>query len=110
MNENTIRFSFMCPAMLVLGLGMLVGPERAMAQRPIGIDVSHWQGTGINWASVKTSGVTFAWAKASEGTGYTDNTFAVNEANAKAAGVLIGAYHFARYDLNLGTNGADAEA
>ena len=27
-----------------------------------------------------------------------------------AAGVLIGAYHFARYDLDTGTNGAAAEA
>lgn len=92
--------------MLVLGLGMLVGPERALAQRPIGIDVSHWQGTGINWVSVKASGVTFAYCKATEGVGYTDNTFTINEANAKAAGVLIGGYHFARYDGNT----ADAEA
>ena len=81
-----------------------------MAQRPLGIDVSHWQGTGIDWVSVKNSGVTFAFCKASESTDFTDGAFAINAANAKAAGVLIGAYHFARYDVNLGTAGATAEA
>ena len=94
----------------MLFLGILAGPERTLAQRPLGIDVSHWQGTGLNWASIKSSGITFAYCKASEGTGYTDDTFAINEANAKAAGVLIGAYHYADFDINTGTNGAIAEA
>jgi GH25 family lysozyme M1 (1,4-beta-N-acetylmuramidase) len=109
MRANKVRFSFMCVAMLFLGLGMLVGPERALAQRATGIDVSHWD-TTINWTNVTAAGVTFAWAKASEGTDFTDGYFTTNEAQAKAAGVLIGAYHFARYDVNIGTNGADAEA
>jgi GH25 family lysozyme M1 (1,4-beta-N-acetylmuramidase) len=97
-------------AMLGLGLGMLAGPGRALAQRPLGIDVSHYQGAGINWSNVKSSGVTFAWAKASEGTNFVDADFTINEANAKAAGVLIGAYHYADFNLNTGTNGAASEA
>ena len=96
--------------MLALALGLLAGPERALAQRPIGIDVSSYQGSGINWSSVKSSGRTFAWAKATEGTYYIDADFTINEANAKAAGVYIGAYHFARPDLDTGTAGADREA
>jgi len=82
-----------------------------MAQRPLGIDVSSYQGQP-NWTSVKTSGsgIAFAWAKATEGTYYIDADFTYNEVNAKAAGVLIGAYHFARMDLNTGTAGADTEA
>jgi GH25 family lysozyme M1 (1,4-beta-N-acetylmuramidase) len=88
---------------------VFAGGYSVFAQRPLGIDVSHWQGT-INWTSVKNSGVTFAYCKATEGTDYTDPTFASNEANAKTAGVLIGAYHFARYDQNTGTAGAQAEA
>jgi len=59
-----------------------------------GIDISHWQGS-INWTSVKNSGKTFAFMKATEGTTYTDPTFATNWANAKAAGLIRGAYHFA---------------
>ena len=92
---------------------MVVGPGRVMAQRPLGTDVSHYQGSGINWATVKSAGVTFAWAKATESTSFTDSAFAINEANAKAAGVLIGAYHFARPSSHpnlTGANSADTEA
>jgi len=97
-------------AATIAALVLAAGPGRALAQRPLGIDVSHWDGTGINWTNVKSSGVSFTWAKATEATGYVDPTFALNEANARAAGVFIGGYHFARYDVNLGTNGAVAEA
>ena len=103
-------FSFRSITLLVLSLLLALGPGRALAQRPLGIDVSHYQGSSINWTSVRTSGVSFAWAKASEGTGFTDATFTINEANAKAAGVFIGGYHYARFDLNTGTSGAAAEA
>lgn len=74
--------------------------NRAHAQRPLGIDVSSYQGSGINWSSVKNSGRTFAWAKATEGTTITDADFAGNENNGKAAGVYMGAYHFAHPDLD----------
>ncbi len=101
--------------MLVLVLAMLTGPERAMAQRAVGIDVSDYQSSSINWGTLKsTYGISFGWAKCSEGTGtgsgYGGGNFTTYEANAKAAGVLIGAYHYARYDLNTGTAGATAEA
>jgi GH25 family lysozyme M1 (1,4-beta-N-acetylmuramidase) len=96
-------------APLILGLATFIGPGRALAQRPLGIDVSSYQGS-INWSSVKSSGRTFAWAKATEGTGYIDAYFTANEANAKAAGVYIGAYHFAHPELHTGTAGADTEA
>ncbi len=70
------------------------------AQRPLGIDVSSYQGSGIVWTSVKNSGVSFAWAKATEGVSVTDPDFTINAANAKAAGVLIGAYDFAHPEDN----------
>ncbi len=76
----------------------------------MGIDVSHWQGTALDWPAIKNSGIAFAYCKATEGVGYTDPTFTLNESGAKSAGLPIGAYHFARYDSNPGTNGADAEA
>jgi hypothetical protein len=57
-------------AMLVLVLAMLTGPERAMAQRAVGIDVSDYQSSSINWGTLKsTYGISFGWAKCSEGTG-----------------------------------------
>ena len=58
-----------------------------------GIDVSNYQGT-INWASVKKAGYTFAFAKATEGTTFTDRYFAANWQGMKKAGIIPGAYHF----------------
>ena len=55
--------------MLALGLGMLAGPERAVAARAVGIDVSDYQSASINWSTLKnTYGIVFGWAKCSEGT------------------------------------------
>ncbi|WP_344358160.1 GH25 family lysozyme, partial [Micromonospora lupini] len=62
-----------------------------------GIDVSHYQGT-INWESVADSGIDFAYAKATEGTDYTDPTYLTNRSGARANSVYFGAYHFGRPD------------
>jgi GH25 family lysozyme M1 (1,4-beta-N-acetylmuramidase) len=61
-----------------------------------GVDVSSYQGSSINWQSVRAAGRHFAFAKASEGTGFTDPSFTHNWPGMKAAGVLRGAYHFFR--------------
>ena len=103
------RRSLTSLAVLAAALAMVIVPVRALAQHPVGIDVSQFQGS-INWTGVKGAGITFAWARASEGVGFTDPNFTVNETGAKAAGVLIGAYHHGRFDLNTGTSGATAEA
>ncbi len=94
-----------------LGIILLIAAvSTGFAQRPMGVDVSSFQGTGIDWAAVKNFGISFAWAKATEGLTVNDGAFTVNEANARAAGVLIGAYHFAHPDTHLGLAGADEEA
>ncbi|MEV6302901.1 GH25 family lysozyme [Actinoplanes sp. NPDC051861] len=67
-----------------------------------GVDVSHHQGT-INWSQVAASGERFSYAKATEGTHFTDPSYAANNSGAKAAGLYAGAYHFARPDRNTGT-------
>jgi lysozyme len=77
-----------------------------MAQRPLGIDVSSYQG-GINWSSVHSDGVKFAYAKATEGTYFQDSTFNNNINNGKAAGVQMGAYDFCRPDLYCPSTEAD---
>jgi GH25 family lysozyme M1 (1,4-beta-N-acetylmuramidase) len=65
----------------------------------LGIDVSNWQGT-INWTEVAGDGVIFAWAKATEGLSVTDAYYLDNAQNGVAAGVYMGAYHFAHPDDN----------
>jgi GH25 family lysozyme M1 (1,4-beta-N-acetylmuramidase) len=67
-----------------------------------GVDVSGYQGSNINWSSVKAAGRVFAFAKATEGTGFIDSSFAHNWPGMRNAGVLRGAYHFFR----PGTDGA----
>ena len=83
------------------------------ATRSLGIDVSSFQGT-VNWNAVKSDGIDFAWAKATEGSAsyvnYTDAYLNANMAGANSAGVLIGAYHFAHPINDSGAAGAQAEA
>ncbi len=59
-----------------------------------GIDVSKYQGD-IDWQSVRQSGIEFAYIKATEGADKADPKFRQNWADAKAAGLRRGAYHFA---------------
>ena len=58
-----------------------------------GVDVSSYQGA-INWSAVRASGITFAFAKSSEGSSLVDPYFARNWAGMRAAGIVRGAYHF----------------
>ncbi len=60
-----------------------------------GIDISNHQ-AGANLAKAKAAGASFVFAKATEGLTYTDDHFAGFRAQAKAAGLWFGAYHFAR--------------
>ncbi len=91
-------------------LVMTFGYVPALAQRPLGHDVSSYQSASLNWASLKSNGLVFAWAKATEGLTVNDSDYTTFEANAKAAGVLIGSYHFAHPELHIGPAGADQEA
>jgi GH25 family lysozyme M1 (1,4-beta-N-acetylmuramidase) len=99
-----------------LALALILISTSALAQdRPMGTDVSSFQGSNLNWVTIKNDGIFFAWTKATEGpTGYYyDADFVTNEVKAKAAGVLIGAYHYAHpsLDTNItGANSADTEA
>lgn len=70
-----------------------------------GIDVSNHQGS-VNWSRVASDGITFAHAKASEGTYYRDPYFEQNRKGARAYGIHFGGYHFAQPDKST----AKAEA
>ena len=58
-----------------------------------GVDVSDAQGA-IDWAAARGAGIEWAAIKATQGTYNTQQRFAANWANARAAGVIRGAYHF----------------
>lgn len=60
-----------------------------------GIDVSHYQ-QQVDWETVATQGVQFAFVKATEGLTHQDTLFCENWDAMKMAGIKRGAYHFFR--------------
>jgi GH25 family lysozyme M1 (1,4-beta-N-acetylmuramidase) len=93
---------------LVIALTALlsVSASDAATTRAKGLDVSNWNGA-INWTKVAKAGYRFAFGKATEGTSYNDKTYTTNRNGSEAAGLVFGAYHFAR---PTGTNLAGATA
>jgi lysozyme len=91
--KSSIKQTFAFVAAVTL-LG--VGEVRAnnTTHSLLGIDVANFQGQ-ITWTSVKGDGVAYAFAKATESTGFTDADFAGNMSRGKGAGLQMGAYHFA---------------
>jgi GH25 family lysozyme M1 (1,4-beta-N-acetylmuramidase) len=73
-----------------------------------GIDISHWQGA-IDWTKVAAAGKRFAFMKASESTDFVDNTYDTNRQRARAAGLYVGAYHFAQPSTGAGDAVAEAD-
>jgi GH25 family lysozyme M1 (1,4-beta-N-acetylmuramidase) len=65
-----------------------------------GIDVSNHQ-RDVNWAFVASAGYRWAAAKATEGIGYRDPFYARNRDGAKANGLVFGAYHWLRPNLDV---------
>lgn len=63
-----------------------------------GIDISHWNNDSgpINWAKVRSSGISFVIIKAggSDAGFYKDKNFEENYRNAMNAGLDVGAYYF----------------
>jgi GH25 family lysozyme M1 (1,4-beta-N-acetylmuramidase) len=82
---------------LVLALTALLSATAsdAATARAKGIDVSNWNGS-INWTKVAHAGYRFAFGKATEGTSYNDQTYTTNRNGSEGAGLVFGAYHFAR--------------
>lgn len=60
---------------------------------PIVIDVSHWQNT-VDFKKVKAGGTVGVILKATEGTAYTDPTYASRRHQALDAGLCVATYHY----------------
>ena len=71
-----------------------------------GIDVASHQhpgGAAIDWDAVAASGQSFAFIKATEGTGYGNPYFSADSAKAAAAGITPGSYHYAKPEMDART-------
>ena len=90
---------------------------RSATQVSLGIDVASHQhpgGVAINWRLVRSSGVHFVLIKATEGAGRamtasTNSWFTADWRGAQTAGLLRGAYHYARPRLPASTAVSDAK-
>ncbi|UUN29157.1 lysozyme [Streptomyces sp. FIT100] len=95
-----------------LGMGVVAHdgqgglPRDGRAVQTEGVDVSSHQGN-VNWASLWSSGVKWAYVKATEGTYYENPYFAQQYNGSYNIGMIRGAYHFATPDTTTGTAQAD---
>jgi GH25 family lysozyme M1 (1,4-beta-N-acetylmuramidase)/uncharacterized cupin superfamily protein len=72
-----------------------------------GLDVSSWQGSGLNFQRIKNAGYDYVILRAGT-TKNKDPLFDSYYASAKAAGLDVGAYYYS-YALNTATAASDAE-
>src|SRR5947209_4355391 len=76
-----------------------------------GLDVSQWNHPGdhaITWRQVKTTGASFVFIKAAEGTRYTNPRFASDWRASGQAGLLRGTYDYVRPSTRRGSAVAQA--
>nr|WP_307849416.1 lysozyme [Qaidamihabitans albus] len=78
----------------------------APAEQTLGHDVSGWQ-SDVDWPKASAAGAKFVYVKATEGTGFTSDKFAQQYNGSYRAGLVRGAYHFARPDVSGGAAQAD---
>jgi GH25 family lysozyme M1 (1,4-beta-N-acetylmuramidase) len=89
------RLGLLAGLVIALTAVVSVSASDASTARAKGIDVSNWNGA-INWTKVANAGYRFAFGKATEGTAYVDQTYTTNRNGSEGAGLVFGAYHFAR--------------
>lgn len=96
---------FITALVLSMGLAFSFGFSTHAQQPDVDfIDVSHHnaqKGLPLSfYQTIKKSGVKGVVVKVSEGSYYVDPAASVNVANAKQAGLIVNAYHFARFTSN----------
>ena len=87
-----------------LGVDGLAGPETLghMGNEVYpGIDLSSHNGE-VDFSKVVRAGVKYAWIKVTEGTTHVNPGFQKKFEDARKAGLIVGAYHFARPDTYAG--------
>lgn len=96
-----LMFAVLCAALWCLALffGGVLHPNRPdPALYPVaGVDVSSYQGT-IDWETLASQNIRFAFIKATEGSSYVDPRYEENRAAAEKTDLRVGAYHFFSFD------------
>jgi len=77
------------------------GVPPLLVDKTLGHDVSGHQGP-VDWPASAAKGAEFVFVKATEGTGFRNPQFAQQYNGSHGAGMIRGAYHFARPDVGPG--------
>lgn len=72
-----------------------------------GLDISHHQASSLDLARCKREGIEFVFMKSSEGANFVDPEFTANLNEARAAGLLVAAYHYVRSDASAASQVAN---
>jgi GH25 family lysozyme M1 (1,4-beta-N-acetylmuramidase) len=94
-------------------LALPAAPALAGSFGPEGPDVASYQhpsGAAIDWNRVRNAGEQFTFVKATEGTTYTNPYFAADWRDSGTAGLIHGAYHYARPSSDITTAQTQAQA
>ncbi|ANP49403.1 GH25 family lysozyme M1 (1,4-beta-N-acetylmuramidase) [Streptomyces griseochromogenes] len=95
-----------------MGMGVLAHdgrsgtPSTSDVTQTEGVDVSAYQGN-VSWSTLWSSGVRWAYTKATEGTYYTNPYFAQQYNGSYNVGMIRGAYHFATPNTTSGATQAN---
>src|SRR5262245_25778744 len=74
-----------------------------------GLDISHHQDLGLDLAQCRREGIEFVFIKATEGSSFIDPDFGANLAEARAAGLLVAAYHYVRSNATAAAQVANVQ-
>ncbi|HET6816316.1 MAG TPA: GH25 family lysozyme [Mycobacteriales bacterium] len=113
MSRPSIRRRLAVGLVPFVSAALVAGSASAAAASVSGPDIASYQhpnGAAISWSSVYASGQRFVFVKATEGGNYRNPYFAGDWAGSRAAGLLHGAYHFARPNARSGSAAAQARA
>lgn len=95
--SGLILFILILAGVLIVSKKISITPIWADRYEVQGIDISHYQGEA-DWTKIQQAGISFAFIKATEGSGTVDEQFADNWQNAAETDLCIGAYHFFSFD------------
>lgn len=74
------------------------------------VDLSNNNDLSVDWPRVRAAGIDAAWLKVTEGRTFRDPAYVRYRDGARAAGLRVGGYHYARPDLNPSIDAALVEA
>jgi lysozyme len=102
------RLAMVCLALVVLVAAVVVlghkgssRPQSAPTGRLPGVDVSSHNGD-VPWSEAARTGLSFVFARATEGKNRVDSKYTSFREGARASGLAFTAYHFARPDRSKG--------